>query len=81
MGKEVTATTTYHVTRLVGKRREYLVGASHDNIWAGSRSEASGWDTEEGAIGAAESTHDARSCVEMYTVMVNIGDPVYSIRT
>jgi hypothetical protein len=79
MGEEVTATTMFHVTRMVGKRREYLVGAkTDDNIWVGSRAEASGWDTEEYARIVAKATNDARVCIERYTTTASVGEPVYS---
>lgn len=81
MDEEVNATTTFHVTRLVGKRREYLVGASGDNTWVAYRAEASGWDTEDGARLVAKATHDARACVERYTITVVVGEPVYSATT
>jgi hypothetical protein len=80
MAEEVVETTMFHVTRIVGKRREYLVGAkTDDNTWVGSRTEASGWDTEEGARNIANATHDARACIERYTTTASTSEPVYSV--
>jgi hypothetical protein len=68
--------TRYRVTRLVGAKREYLVGAPAH--WVEGRENGSAWDTEDGARHVAKATHDARACVERFTETVVIGDPVYS---
>ena len=66
----------YRVTRLVGARREYIVGTpSH---WVEDRAGASAWDTDEEARIVAKDTHDARACVERFTEIVVVSEPVYA---